>query len=249
MSEMTKCIVCGNDIHLGAKKCTHCGSYQDFRRYMTFSSTVLGLLVALISVTTFAIPVWEKLFWKPEVSVSAKLLEVDNKGFASISVSNAGNVPFGVESITTGSTNNALRFNLDGVDPSSRIVQPNSIAAYKVPLSVDIDEFSTNVEELVLIFQAAIRRNEFCRMQIDVVTTEGLFDHPYVDARTRGFDAQEEEHCPARLKKLYTVTIDRLGQDEAYVREICKVTARHPMDPDNPKIGTACLKYEDESEG
>jgi len=49
--------VCHNEIPRGAKICTECNSYQDWRRHFGISSTILSLLVALFSVLTVAIPV------------------------------------------------------------------------------------------------------------------------------------------------------------------------------------------------
>ena len=51
------CIVCGKKIPVSAKKCTECNSFQNWRRYIHFSSTVLALIVALISVLTASVPI------------------------------------------------------------------------------------------------------------------------------------------------------------------------------------------------
>lgn len=59
-SSKTKCIVCKEEICTGAVKCIHCDSYQDWRNYLTFSSTVLALLVALVSVSGFVVPILDK---------------------------------------------------------------------------------------------------------------------------------------------------------------------------------------------
>jgi hypothetical protein len=56
-SQGKPCRTCCEPIALGAQKCIHCGSYQDLRRYFTFSSTVLSLLVALLSVTGLVAPI------------------------------------------------------------------------------------------------------------------------------------------------------------------------------------------------
>lgn len=51
-----ECIVCREQIFAGAKKCIHCDSHQDWRRFVFFSNTVLALLVALVSVSATALP-------------------------------------------------------------------------------------------------------------------------------------------------------------------------------------------------
>lgn len=46
------CFQCCNEIPANAKICTACSSFQNWRRHLNFSSTVLALLVALVSVST-----------------------------------------------------------------------------------------------------------------------------------------------------------------------------------------------------
>jgi hypothetical protein len=50
------CIECGKTMPVGAKKCTECDTFQDWRRYLFFSSNILSLLVALCSVLGLSIP-------------------------------------------------------------------------------------------------------------------------------------------------------------------------------------------------
>jgi hypothetical protein len=51
------CKICAEPIKIAARKCIHCDSYQDWRSKINFSSTVLSLVVALVSVLTVAVPV------------------------------------------------------------------------------------------------------------------------------------------------------------------------------------------------
>lgn len=50
------CKVCCESIQDGARKCIHCDSFQDWRRFLNMSGTVLALLVALITVSSTALP-------------------------------------------------------------------------------------------------------------------------------------------------------------------------------------------------
>lgn len=50
------CRQCRRGMPAGAKLCSHCSSYQDWRGYLPISSTVLALLVALISVVSATLP-------------------------------------------------------------------------------------------------------------------------------------------------------------------------------------------------
>jgi hypothetical protein len=50
------CAECGKPIPAAARKCTECDTFQDWRRFLFFSSSVLSLLVALCSVLGLSIP-------------------------------------------------------------------------------------------------------------------------------------------------------------------------------------------------
>lgn len=51
-----QCATCAQPIPLAAKKCIKCGSYQDWRQYLAFSTTNLALATALISVLSVGVP-------------------------------------------------------------------------------------------------------------------------------------------------------------------------------------------------
>jgi hypothetical protein len=70
-----KCLVCREDIQEGAKKCIHCDSYQDWRRYFSVGTVVLSLLIALFSVLTTLIPVVLDAFHTPRAKLEFKVLE------------------------------------------------------------------------------------------------------------------------------------------------------------------------------
>jgi|GEM_PF-4245564 len=61
-SETKLCSTCGEPIPLVAKKCTHCETFQDWRRNISFSSTILALLTALISVFSLSLPIFVNAF-------------------------------------------------------------------------------------------------------------------------------------------------------------------------------------------
>ena len=52
-----ECIYCHSEIHDKAIKCKECDGFQNWRRYLNFSSNILSLLIVLISVLTVSIPV------------------------------------------------------------------------------------------------------------------------------------------------------------------------------------------------
>lgn len=49
------CLACKASIPAGAKLCSECGTRQDWRRHLSFGSSVVALVIALISVSTLFI--------------------------------------------------------------------------------------------------------------------------------------------------------------------------------------------------
>jgi hypothetical protein len=84
------CRICGEDIKLSAIKCTHCDSYQDWRSSLTFSSTILSLLVALIAVLTAALPVVTREFSTKHSRILFSYLWASSE-YVSVLSSNSGN--------------------------------------------------------------------------------------------------------------------------------------------------------------
>lgn len=52
-------MACLEPIASGARKCIHCGSYQNWRRFLNVGTGMLSLMVALVSVLTVAVPVFK----------------------------------------------------------------------------------------------------------------------------------------------------------------------------------------------
>lgn len=85
-----ECTTCREPIHAKAKKCKVCDSYQDWRSYLNMSASVLALVVALVSVLSFAAPVAAKLMAKDHSEVSVALHSI-NGSKAVFTASNSGN--------------------------------------------------------------------------------------------------------------------------------------------------------------
>lgn len=88
-----QCTTCGEEIAQSARKCIHCDSFQDWRRYLAFSSTVLALLVALLSVATVAAPVFRDLLTTKDSELVASFQGFNSDDEAVFVVSNSGNRP------------------------------------------------------------------------------------------------------------------------------------------------------------
>lgn len=98
----TLCHFCKKEIEDGAIKCVHCDSYQNWRKYIQFSNTVLSLLVALISVTALATPIIIKACKADKTDVRIKIINKQfdlSRGYGKLSfkgdllISNIGNKP------------------------------------------------------------------------------------------------------------------------------------------------------------
>ena len=83
------CTTCREDIRIGAKRCVHCDSFQDWRRHLNFSHTVLALLIALFSITTILIPILEG-FLKQEISIVSLDFHGVHENMFSFIASNTG---------------------------------------------------------------------------------------------------------------------------------------------------------------
>jgi hypothetical protein len=93
----TDCRVCKQEIKVGARKCIHCESYQDWRRHIGLGNNVLALLVALLSILTVLIPVIAKAFITEDAVISGSVIDVHidpyKKRIIYLSVINSGNRP------------------------------------------------------------------------------------------------------------------------------------------------------------
>lgn len=86
------CKICAEEIKVAAKQCIHCKSYQDWRSRLGFSTTILSLLVALVSVLTTAVPV-VKTAITPNNSVLTFTVQGSTLDTILVLVSNLGNRP------------------------------------------------------------------------------------------------------------------------------------------------------------
>ena len=84
------CRVCMEEIREGAVKCIHCGSYQNWRRYLAFSVVVLSLLVALFSVLTVGAPIIKDTFTSSRPVIDVQVLDRVGSVRFTFLVSNGG---------------------------------------------------------------------------------------------------------------------------------------------------------------
>lgn len=75
------CRICGENIPAEAIKCRHCGSFQNWRRFLDVGQGTIALLIALISVVTLAVEsgtrAFDNFFANPLApSISGKILQL-----------------------------------------------------------------------------------------------------------------------------------------------------------------------------
>ena len=86
----TICVVCKETIKHGASKCIHCDSHQGWRRYLDFSSVVLALFIALISVLGTVVPIFVRFFAVNDADLQFAVQQSEYPGSIYLVVSNTG---------------------------------------------------------------------------------------------------------------------------------------------------------------
>lgn len=91
-AETKACKTCAIQIPIAARKCTHCDSFQGWRRLFGLTSNTLAMMVALVAVTTAAVPVYSQLFGRKSSLLSFAGISADEEGLSAF-VSNSGDRP------------------------------------------------------------------------------------------------------------------------------------------------------------
>lgn len=125
------CVACKSEIEDGATKCVHCDSFQNWRRYLVFGNTVLALLVALISVSALAIPVFINALHEERSDVRIRLVSI---GFPDTKfwVWNTGDKPGLLLSVTLRSQfgSRACTFSDSERKMKSAVIEPDHFNLY-----------------------------------------------------------------------------------------------------------------------
>jgi hypothetical protein len=95
-----RCVVCGSFMPETALKCVACDSFQDWRRYLNFSTTMVALLTALVSVVASSAPTIKNLIMKHDSRLAIAIQGDDRQGGILFLVSNDGDRPGGIAEIT-----------------------------------------------------------------------------------------------------------------------------------------------------
>jgi hypothetical protein len=123
-TQPTQCRICKSEMNQGAVFCLHCKSYQNWRRYLNLSSSVLALLVALVSVLSATLPQIIQSLEQQNSILQCSLVESDNAAFI-VLVVNQGNRRAVISKTTLLlDTNEAFRL---AINDSSRIVAAGEV--------------------------------------------------------------------------------------------------------------------------
>ncbi len=77
MNEKKFCIYCYSEMPKEAALCSSCNRFQDARRLLTFSGTILALLVALVSVSSTLVPPFIRAVTEKEALISSRFVSMN----------------------------------------------------------------------------------------------------------------------------------------------------------------------------
>ena len=98
-NKTSTCYLCQEPIYPTAKMCNACHSYQDWRRFFSFSSVILSLLIALISVVSAVGPGIVGMLFPPRSHLVFVRCNYTKDGIA-VFVENEGSRPGGIGGVT-----------------------------------------------------------------------------------------------------------------------------------------------------
>jgi len=132
------CRECYSLMPAKANKCIACGSAQNWQRFVAEGTSVFALLVALVSVLTFAAPIWKHEFYTPRPRPSVRVVgfaqgdPADGLAVPSIKVliSNGGDAPMFISSASINIGGYKYFIQPDSKSAFQSIVEPNAIYDY-----------------------------------------------------------------------------------------------------------------------
>jgi hypothetical protein len=130
------CSTCYKSIDPRARKCTECGSFQDWRRHLSIGSSVLALLVALVSVTALAVPMIKSTFGTENSDMHFTIQGVMQNQIY-VMISNTGTRPGSVNDMSLSLRNFVVRA---GLSISPLLIRPGEARQIVVPIPPPVRE-------------------------------------------------------------------------------------------------------------
>jgi hypothetical protein len=151
---VTPCKQCKNDIPVGARICSKCNSYQDWRIFIPFSNTALALLAALISVVGIAAPAIYKMIHTPTSNAYLSMPSFEGTTLRIVAV-NTGDAPASIIRAWVDSDYLAAATKVRLRSDADAIIQPgNKLITFDlVPLLDEDDSYRSSLEMLTYILQ------------------------------------------------------------------------------------------------
>lgn len=149
-----QCKQCRNEIPQGARICSKCNSYQDWRSVIPFSNTALALLTAFVSVLGIAAPSVYKAFHKPRSEATLSMPSVDGTTLRIVAI-NSGDASASVVRAWVDSDYLAAATKVRLRNDADAIIQPGSqlLTFDIIPLLDEDDSYRSSLEVLTFITQ------------------------------------------------------------------------------------------------
>lgn len=129
-----ECSTCREPIRTGARKCTHCDSFQDWRRFISLSASTLALLVALISVTSSLGPGIIRMINGQRSALVVSYIAPSDDGIMLLA-SNEGTRPAVIHRVGHASRPDFLEFEIKGA-AGPLLIEPGRVLPINVALRV-----------------------------------------------------------------------------------------------------------------
>jgi len=160
-----KCSMCLNPIWAGARKCTHCDSYQGRLGYLTVGNIVLAVLVALLSVVSLAYLNAQKALHRPDSQMTVQFQDIiDEHVF--LMVSNPGDRSGGL---------GAIELRIKGVRPKD-IVLPVRVIDWSVGKTLvkpaDTTQIDLFLEKPIVLTEREVSLLRTAQCELVINTTE-----------------------------------------------------------------------------
>jgi hypothetical protein len=125
-----RCKTCDEIIRERATKCVECGSYQDWRRFLTASTAVLALLVSAVATTVAAWPLVNNIWRRSDSSLRVAAAPAFEYGHVYVLITNFGKRPGLVDelqlTLASGEPHSKIWLHLLRPGPGTGLIQGDS---------------------------------------------------------------------------------------------------------------------------
>ena len=173
MNAKNLCKLCKEEIKDDAKVCIHCGSLQNWKRYLNFSSLILSLVIAAFTVFGFTYPYLKEKLQPLKTQLSATIMGT-SKEYLYLFVSNTGNRAGSIKDVFFTDFAVSKKLNRRSHDFFAQ-----SLKEFKVIQPGQSQIIKLDIKNAPMVFPEYLddpKLNEFksvCRLRIDAVAFDG----------------------------------------------------------------------------